>query len=129
MLTTTLLFSVLLTFVLGSPATRNLRVHESRPTAPAGFSRVGPADPDTVLSLRLGLVSEDTDKLIKALYDVSAPSSSRYGQHLSRSSVRIPRPKRYFVYVLTIYSVGRSSSLAFVWNSFRCERLVDGEQS
>ncbi|KAI0736372.1 family S53 protease-like protein [Fomitopsis betulina] len=76
-----LLAASLLTFGFGKP----LRVHEARSTAPAGFSLVSSADADTVLNLRLGLVSENTDKLIETLYDVSTPSSPNYGQHLSRS--------------------------------------------
>ncbi|EPS94692.1 hypothetical protein FOMPIDRAFT_1054842 [Fomitopsis schrenkii] len=85
MLATGLLLTSLLNFGLGKPVARSLRLHESRSTIPVGFSRVGSADADTVLSLRLGLVREDTDKLIETLYDVSTPSSPNYGQHLSRS--------------------------------------------
>ncbi|EPS94287.1 hypothetical protein FOMPIDRAFT_1134693 [Fomitopsis schrenkii] len=85
MLATGLLLTSLLTFGLGKPVARSLRLHEARSTVPVGFSRVGSADADTVLSLRLGLVSENTDKLIETLYDVSTPSSPNYGQHLSRS--------------------------------------------
>ena len=93
MLATGLLLTSLLTFGLGKPVARSLRLHEARSTVPVGFSRVGSADADTVLSLRLGLVSENTDKLIETLYDVSTPSSANYGQHLSRSDVSIMFPQ------------------------------------
>lgn len=92
MLATGVLLTSLLTFGLGNPVARSLRLHEARSTVPVGFSRVGSADADTVLSLRLGLVSENTDKLIETLYDVSTPSSPNYGQHLSRSDVSDTHP-------------------------------------
>lgn len=87
MLTYGLLFSSLLALGVGNPVKRSLRVHESRLTIPTGFSRVGPASSDTILSLRLGLISSGVDELIDTLYDVSTPSSASYGQHLSKSEV------------------------------------------
>lgn len=87
MLTSCVLLAVLCTLSMGTPVERSLRLHESRPTAPTGFSRVGSADATTVLNLRLGLVSSNVDKLIETLYDVSTPSSANYGQHLSKSEV------------------------------------------
>ncbi|EPT01829.1 hypothetical protein FOMPIDRAFT_93538 [Fomitopsis schrenkii] len=85
MLASCVLLAALCTLGMGTPVKRNLRLHESRPTAPTGCSRVGPADATTVLSLRLGLVSSNVDKLIETLYNVSTPSSAKYGQHLSKS--------------------------------------------
>lgn len=73
---------------LSKPVARDIRLHETRPSVPPGFSLVGSADADTVLNLRLGLVSSDVNKLVETLYDVSTPSSADYGQHLSRSEVR-----------------------------------------
>ena len=93
MLSTGIVLASLLTFGLGNPVARSLRLHEARSAAPAGFSLVGSANADTVLSLRLGLVSEDPDTLVKTLYDVSTPSSQRYGQHLSKSDVCIVQPE------------------------------------
>ncbi|EPT01818.1 hypothetical protein FOMPIDRAFT_1048413 [Fomitopsis schrenkii] len=85
MLASCVILAALCTLTIGKPVERNLRLHESRPTAPTGFSRVGSADAATVLNLRLGLVSSNVDKLIETLYDVSTPSSAKYGQHLSKS--------------------------------------------
>ena len=68
-------------------AQRNLQIHESRQDAPGGYTRTGPADPDTVLTLYLSLVQSDYDGLIDALYDVSTPSSAHYGQYLSAEEV------------------------------------------
>jgi hypothetical protein len=64
----------------------NLVVHESV-TARRGYVNVGPAAADTALNLRLGLVSADFATLEKRLYEVSTPSSSKYGQHLSTEEV------------------------------------------
>ncbi|EPT01819.1 hypothetical protein FOMPIDRAFT_1119585 [Fomitopsis schrenkii] len=85
MLASCVILAALCTLTIGKPVECNLRLHESRPTAPTGFSRVGSADAATVLNLRLGLVSSNVDKLIETLYDVSTPSSAKYGQHLSKS--------------------------------------------
>ena len=73
---------------LGKPVARSLQVHESRAQVPAAFSLAGPASPDTVLNLRIALVSSDMTGLEKALYDVSTPGSAQYGQHLSKEEVR-----------------------------------------
>ena len=89
MLASGLFLAVLFALGMGTPVERNLRVHESRPTAPTGFLRVGSADATTVLNLRLGLVSNNVDKLVETLYDVSTPSSANYGQHLSKSEVSV----------------------------------------
>ena len=72
---------------LGKPVARNLQVHELRTQVPPAFSLVGAASPDTVLNLRIALVSSDMAGLEKALMDVSTPSSELYGQHLSKEEV------------------------------------------
>lgn len=91
MLSAGLLIVSLALSALGKPvATSNLEVHEAIAAPPSGFVQNGPASPDTVLSLRLALVNSDMSGLIKSLYDVSTPSSSSYGQHLSKAEVRSP---------------------------------------
>ncbi|KAH9830915.1 family S53 protease-like protein [Rhodofomes roseus] len=85
MIATGLLLTSLFTLGLSKPVARSLRLHEARSTIPTGFSHVRSADADTVLNLRLGLVSSNVDQLVETLYDVSTPSSQNYGQHLSRS--------------------------------------------
>ncbi|KAI0827003.1 subtilisin-like protein [Trametes gibbosa] len=62
----------------------NFRVHESLRAIPSGFTEVGPASPETTLSLRLALAQSDADGVIDALYRVSDPDSASYGQHLSK---------------------------------------------
>lgn len=87
--------SGLLAFVLagiaaaGPLAATNFRVHELRPAIPSGFTEVGPASPQTTLSLRLALAQGDPDGLVDALYCVSDPDSETYGQYLSKGEVRI----------------------------------------
>ncbi len=62
-------------------------VHESRQSVPEGFVESGPANGETVLSLRAALVQSDMAGLEQELYAVSTPGSERYGQHLSKEDV------------------------------------------
>lgn len=62
-------------------------VHESRKDIPQGFVLSGPAPGDTTLPFRVALASGDLDGLENALYDVSTPSSSLYGQFLTQAEV------------------------------------------
>ena len=87
---TSICIASLCTLALCKPLARSLQLQESRAAAPAGFSLAGSAESTTVLDLRLGLVSSNVDGLIETLYDVSTPSSSNYGQHISRPEVRSP---------------------------------------
>ncbi|KAI1785612.1 family S53 protease [Ganoderma leucocontextum] len=82
-----LLFASLLTLTLGKPTSRNLKLHETRQGVPSGFSHAGSADPNQTLKLRLALVQGNVAELERKLYDVSTPSSSNYGKHLSKSEV------------------------------------------
>ncbi|OJT04995.1 Tripeptidyl-peptidase SED4 [Trametes pubescens] len=73
-----------------------LQVHEARERIPAGFSLHGAASPDTVLDLRIALVQSDFAGLEERLYDVSTPSSTNYGKHLSKAEVEqyvAPKPE------------------------------------
>ena len=78
--------ALLFTTILGGSA-HVLRVHESRYSAPRGFVATGPASPDSVIDLRVALVRNNVDGLIEALYDVSTPSSTKYGQFLNQEEV------------------------------------------
>ncbi len=82
-----LLLVSLITLALGKPTARNLKLHETRQGAPSGFSHTGSADPNQNLKLRLALVQGNVAELERKLYDVSTPSSSSYGKHLSKSDV------------------------------------------
>ena len=70
-------------------ALADFRVLETQTAAPHGFSRVGLAPPEKTVRLRLALAQGNEDGLIEALYSVSDPSSSRYGQHLTREEVSV----------------------------------------
>ncbi|KAJ7490710.1 subtilisin-like protein [Mycena latifolia] len=69
------------------PTFQNFVVQESLSGVPKGFSRVGPAAASSSVNLRIALSSKDIPGLEKALLDVSNPSSSNYGNHLSKAEV------------------------------------------
>ncbi|KAL7277307.1 hypothetical protein ACG7TL_009163 [Trametes sanguinea] len=80
-----LLAYVLLGAVTATPLqadSSTFRVHELRKTVPSGFTEVGPAPPETTISLRLALAESNPDGLVDALYSVSDPDSPSYGQYL-----------------------------------------------
>ncbi|KAF8522013.1 family S53 protease-like protein [Gautieria morchelliformis] len=96
MVLTSLVVASLVTLACAGPVAQNLVVHEQINSAPNGFLHTGPASDSTVLNLRIALVSSDMAGLEKALYDVSTPSSSLYGQHLSKADVEAfvaPKPE------------------------------------
>ena len=62
-------------------------VHELRQAIPSGFTQVGPAPPETTISLRLALAESNPNGVIDALYSVSDPDSPSYGQYLSKDEV------------------------------------------
>ncbi|OJT13754.1 Tripeptidyl-peptidase SED2 [Trametes pubescens] len=68
-------------------ATTTFRVHELRSAVPSGYTEIGPASPQTTLSLRLALAQSDPEGVADALYRVSNPDSDSYGQYLSREEV------------------------------------------
>ncbi|KAF9814346.1 hypothetical protein IEO21_05141 [Rhodonia placenta] len=84
-------FCLLAASLVGSawsnPVLHGLQILEHRDAPPRGFVHGGPASPDTMLNLRLALKQNNMDGLIEALYDVSTPSSAKYGQHLSKYEV------------------------------------------
>ncbi|KAF8516715.1 family S53 protease-like protein [Hysterangium stoloniferum] len=89
MVITSLFISLVSIFALAqaSPAHPDLVLHERREAVPSGFVKNGPASPDTLLSLRMALVSNNLPGLEEALYAVSTPDSALYGQHLTKEEV------------------------------------------
>ena len=85
-----ILVASLFTFAAAKPMARQMLVRESRSVIPSGFVQNGEASADTTLKLRLALVQNNPGGLVDALYDVSTPSSSSYGQHLSKEEVSFP---------------------------------------
>ncbi len=63
-------------------------LHEKLAITPHGFVSLGSAQPEQTLTLRMALVQADKNAIVDALYSVSDPSSSKYGQHLSKEDVR-----------------------------------------
>ena len=88
MVAKSLLFAALFAVALGNPVRRAMRVHETM-ELPEGFSHLRAAAPDTMIDMRIALTQSDRDGLIKALMDVSEPTSALYGQHLTREEVRV----------------------------------------
>ncbi|KAJ7738334.1 Pro-kumamolisin, activation domain-containing protein [Mycena metata] len=84
---TSLLFVSILGSAAASPVVNNFVLQGSRTSAPQGFANLGPADDSSLLNLRIALQSSNITGLEKALLDVSNPSSSNYGKHLSRAQV------------------------------------------
>ncbi|KAJ7574359.1 peptidase S8/S53 domain-containing protein [Mycena floridula] len=54
---------------------------------PRGWKVHSDAPADHVINMRIGLKQSQGDELIRHLYEVSDPSGSRYGQHLSKEEV------------------------------------------
>ncbi|KAJ7174055.1 family S53 protease [Mycena crocata] len=84
---TSLFLASLLSLAAAGPAFQNFVVQESLRSAPQGFAKVGPAADSSSVNLRIALPSRDVAGLEKALLDVSTPSSSNYGNHLSKAEV------------------------------------------
>jgi hypothetical protein len=70
-------------------ASTKLVLHESRPGAPVGWAKAGPAHASTKLHMRLGLTSNNVGKLKAQLDDISNPASTNYRKHLTAAQVRI----------------------------------------
>jgi tripeptidyl-peptidase-1 len=85
--TSLFLASILSLAAAGPAAFQTFIVQESLASAPQGFAKVGLAADTTTINLRIALASSDIPGLEKTLLDVSTPSSSNYGNHLSKAEV------------------------------------------
>ncbi|KAJ7500360.1 subtilisin-like protein, partial [Mycena galericulata] len=81
------LVAVALTFVSAKPVADTMVLHERRDVVPAGFVQSGPAPGSQVLNLSINLASNDLAGLENALNAAAAPTSSSYGQWLSKEQV------------------------------------------
>ncbi|KAJ6487228.1 family S53 protease [Mycena vitilis] len=81
------LASLLSLAAAGPAAFQTFVVQESLSSAPQGFVKVGAAADSTSINLRIALTSSDIAGLEKTLLDVSTPSSSSYGNHLTKAEV------------------------------------------
>ncbi|KAJ7490733.1 family S53 protease [Mycena latifolia] len=84
---TSLFLASIISLAAAGPAFQTFVVQESLSGAPQGFAKVGPAASSSSINLRIALPSKDIAGLEKALLDVSTPSSSNYGNHLSKAEV------------------------------------------
>ncbi|KAJ6487201.1 family S53 protease [Mycena vitilis] len=88
MAATSIFFASLLSLAAAGPAAfQTFVVQESLSSAPQGFVKVGAAADSTSINLRIALASSDIAGLEKTLLDVSTPSSSNYGNHLTKAEV------------------------------------------
>lgn len=84
-----LLFLSVLPLALGRPSSQSspLVTRASVKAVPEGFFHSNSLPP-AMFKFVLGLKSDST-ALVNSLLDVSDPSSSKYGQHLSKDEVRM----------------------------------------
>ncbi|KAJ7704957.1 subtilisin-like protein [Mycena rosella] len=68
-------------------AFQNFVVQSSLASVPDGFTKVGPAPASSSVNLRIAVASKNMAGLEQALLDVSAPSSAKYGKHLTKAEV------------------------------------------
>ncbi|KAJ7809076.1 family S53 protease [Mycena olivaceomarginata] len=83
----TLVWSSLFSLAAASYSIRPRVVHSSRSDTPQGFASLGAAPVNQSIKLRFAIASKDAPGLEKALLDVSTPSSSNYGNHLTKDEV------------------------------------------
>lgn len=62
----------------------NVRVKHAWKEVPSGWQDQGPAPTDHEMTMRIGLKQGNLDRLLASLYEVSDPTHSRYGQHLTK---------------------------------------------
>lgn len=89
MLRLSILVLFLSSLIWGKPLASTMKVLGRREAPPAGFTLTEPASPDTILKLRIALAQSNPTGLEDALYDVSTPSSSNYGQFLTKEEVSL----------------------------------------
>jgi tripeptidyl-peptidase-1 len=82
-------FALVLAFAaLASAKPASIHVpHESRVDVPAGWVSTGAASPSALVNMRIALPSNNFAGLEKVLYEVSEPTSAKYGKHLSAEQV------------------------------------------
>jgi tripeptidyl-peptidase I len=83
-------FALVLAFAAlasAKPTTSSHVLHESREDVPAGWVSTGAASPSAQINMRIALPSKDFAGLEKILYEVSEPTSAKYGQHLTTEEV------------------------------------------
>lgn len=71
---------------LASPSTHSF-INRETIIAPRGWTREAEAPANHLISLRIGLHQRNFDLLEKHLYEVSDPTHTRYGEHLSKEEV------------------------------------------
>lgn len=84
----------LLLLAAAKPMNRRMVVHEARNEPARGFVNSGAAPAAKELTLRIALKPNNIAGLETALYAVSDPASTLYGQHLTADEVCCPILRR-----------------------------------
>ncbi|KAJ5565531.1 hypothetical protein N7535_007169 [Penicillium sp. DV-2018c] len=82
-----LLLCALAAWALAAPTAPEYQLHERRDVIPKAWVEGKELDPKVSLPVRIGLTQSNLDYGHDLLMDLSDPSSSRYGQHLSTEQV------------------------------------------
>ncbi|KAE8445914.1 hypothetical protein EG329_012693 [Mollisiaceae sp. DMI_Dod_QoI] len=84
----TILIAVFAVIVTASPVrVRSPFVVKETHPVPSKWSRISAAPADHIINLQIGLKQSQFYELERHLYEVSTPSHSRYGQHLTEAEV------------------------------------------
>ncbi|EIN06456.1 family S53 protease [Punctularia strigosozonata HHB-11173 SS5] len=87
LLTAVFILTTFGTFGWANPIARNMVVHDSRASAPAGYVATEPTPGDQVLNLRIALAQSNASGLEQRLLEVSDPAHADFRQWLSKEEV------------------------------------------
>jgi tripeptidyl-peptidase-1 len=85
-----LIISVFLIGSITAPIPSPYAVHEKRNALPSHWQRGEPLEENAVLPMRIALAQQNLGKAHEFLMSVSSPTSTRFGQHWSGSTVYQP---------------------------------------
>lgn len=87
MMTTMSILAAMLTGALAAPALTHV-VHERRDAAPPGWVTSHRLSSNSVLPMRIGLAQSNLENIEDYLMEVSAPDSTKWGQHWTNDEIR-----------------------------------------
>lgn len=125
-LAATFIASLLLVAAAKPMGPRAMVVHENRAEPARGFVKSGVASPARELTLRIALRPNNIAGLETALYAVSDPASSLYGQHLTPAEVRLALLSS-IILLLDLFP-GRAFHQAHGRDALSRQRVAHGER-
>ncbi len=90
----------------------NFVLHENVKDAPNGFISLGSAQPQDTVKLRIALAQPNDNAIVDAVYNVSDPNNSLYGQHLSKTEVCSSSHTPIHAHLILTYLKGRGTRRA-----------------